>query len=152
MFGVSFTELAMVAIVALLVVGPKKLPGMLRTVGDWVARLRRLTTEMRAQTGIDDILREEGIDGVGELRAMLRGENRAARSRDRQDFSEDAALADLSQEYPVEGADAGGALPDDLVALGVGLSPTPPVSGSLPEGALSAGAHSEPRPALPPSV
>lgn len=123
MFGVSFTELALVAVVALIFVGPKKLPGMLRTVGEWVARLRRLTTEMRAQTGIDDILREEGIDGVGELRSMLRGEIRAARSRQYRETLDEPGTIDPALEYPLEGADADGALPDDLVARSETPSP-----------------------------
>ena len=53
----------MIAIVALVIVGPHKLPGVARTVGQWIRKLRLFTTEMRAQTGIDEILREEGIEG-----------------------------------------------------------------------------------------
>lgn len=115
MFGVSFSEIILIAVIALIVVGPQKLPGMLRSVGQWTARLRRLTTEVRAQTGIDDVLREEGIDGVRELRALLRGEVMAARRQAAQEPDEDTVEFDESQEYPAEGADAGGALPDDLL-------------------------------------
>src|SRR5882724_12037446 len=65
----------MIAIVALIVVGPRRLPEMLGTLGRWVAKLRHMTTEVRRQTGIDEILREEGISGgINELRTMLRGE------------------------------------------------------------------------------
>lgn len=115
MFGVSFSEMVLIAVVALLVVGPQKLPGMLRTLGEWVGKIRRFTTEMRAQTGIDDILREEGIDGVAELRSLLRGEIAAARNRAHQDPYGDAAQPDPNQEYPPEGPDCQDALPDDLV-------------------------------------
>lgn len=118
-FSVGFSEMLLVALVALVAVGPQKLPGMLRTVGEWVGRLRRITTEMRAQTGIDAILREEGIDGVAELRSLLRGEIAAARSRHPQGEPESSVLPEASVEYPVEGADACGAVPDDL------LPPTP---------------------------
>ena len=88
MFGVSFLELALVAVVALMVVGPKKLPGLMRTLGEWVGKIRKMTTEMRAQTGIDEILRQEGIDGVHELRSLLRGEIHAARDRQQHDYME----------------------------------------------------------------
>lgn len=115
MFGVSIGEMGMVGVVALLVVGPQRLPKMLRTVGEWVGRARRMVTEMRAQTGIDEILREEGIDGVAELRSLLRGEIAAAKNRAYQDPYADAAQPDLIQEYPAEGADSYGALPDDWV-------------------------------------
>lgn len=128
-------EMGLVAMVALLVVGPQKLPGMLRTLGEWMGRARRLMTEMRAQTGIDDILREEGIDGVAELRSLLRGEIAAARSRAVQDPAADAAPPDPNQEYPSEGADARGALPDDLIAASGAPAPSlelPPQAPSDP--------------------
>ncbi len=117
MFGVSFLEIAVVALVALVVVGPQKLPSMMRTAGEWVGKLRRITSDMRAQTGIDDILREEGIDGVAELRTLLRGQF----SHQRPSHSSNASWGSYTEEpdplieFPVEGADAAGALPDDLV-------------------------------------
>lgn len=122
MFGISLTELALIAVVTLIVVGPQKLPKMLRTLGEWIAKLRRLTTEVRAQTGIDDILRQEGIDGgLSELRSILRGDlSGVGRSFPRRlevpaDPYADAIELDRTREYPPEGADAAGALPDDLV-------------------------------------
>jgi sec-independent protein translocase protein TatB len=123
-FGISFTELALILVVALVVVGPHKLPGMLRSLGEWVRKLRRLTTEVRAQTGIDDILRQEGIDGgLSELRSIMRGdlsgvarEHRpAAAALAAADPYREVVEADASREYPPEGVDAQGALPDDLV-------------------------------------
>ena len=118
MFGISFSELAVIAVIALVVVGPQKLPGMLRTMGLWVRKIRKLTTEVRAQTGIDEILREEGIDGVHELRSLLRGEIAAAKSR-RQSPADDPYLETLEfdalREYPIEGPDAYHAVPDDLL-------------------------------------
>jgi sec-independent protein translocase protein TatB len=125
-FGISFSELVVIAVIALLVVGPQKLPTMLRSLGQWIARLRRLTTEVRAQTGIDEVLREEGIDGVHELRALLRGEITASRARARDPY-EDTIEIDEGQEYPAEGPDAAGALPDDLLQDDDSLEP--PASG-----------------------
>lgn len=109
----------MVALVALVFVGPEKLPGMMRATGEWVGKLRRLTSDMRAQTGIDDILREEGIDGVRELRTLLRGEHvvrSGVRSTVPQNSDEPDVLPELLDEFPVEGVDAMGVLPDDLLA------------------------------------
>jgi len=120
-FGISLTEVAMIAVVALVVVGPQKLPGMLRTLGEWVRRIRQMTTQVRAQTGIDDILRQEGIDGgLAELRGLVRGDlsglSRAKRSYDVDDDPyEKAADIDQFREYPPEGVDSAGAVPDDLV-------------------------------------
>lgn len=118
MFGISFSEIAVIAVIALVVVGPQKLPGMLRTMGLWVRKIRKMTTEVRAQTGIDEILREEGIDGVHELRSLLRGEIAAAKGR-RTAPADDPYLEtlefDLGREYPIEGPDAYRAVPDDLM-------------------------------------
>ncbi len=124
MFGISFMELLVIALVTLIVVGPQQLPGMLRSLGEWVRRLRSLSTEVRAQTGIDEILREEGIDGgLTELRGILRGDLSAVgRTRERYgppppSFDPYAApvIVDPLREYPPEGADAAGVIPDDLV-------------------------------------
>jgi sec-independent protein translocase protein TatB len=121
--GVSFTEIAVIALVALIFVGPEKLPKMLYTLGQWVGKLRRLTTEVRAQTGIDELLRQEGFEGgLRELRGLLRGDIAAGRATYDEaahhgvhDPYEAAVALDRTREYPVEGADAHGALADDLV-------------------------------------
>lgn len=129
MFGVSFPELLVLGTVALLVLGPDKLPGMLRTMGQWVAKLRRLTTEVRYQSGIDEVLRAEGFDGgLGELRSIMRGGAAAVATQHtppRQPVVEQF-VSDRSREYPPEGPDAYGALPEDL------LSPAPPLPVEAP--------------------
>ena len=129
MFGVSFLELALVAVVALMVVGPKKLPGLMRTLGEWVGKIRKMTTEMRAQTGIDEILRQEGIDGVHELRSLLRGEIHAAKGRQQHDYLEpEGEEIDALSEYPLEGPDAYGALADELIAQPIAEESSEPSS------------------------
>jgi sec-independent protein translocase protein TatB len=68
-FGLSFFEVVVIGIVALLAVGPRRLPAMLRDLGNWIRKLRKMTIDVRAQTGIDDILRAEGLHGgLSELR------------------------------------------------------------------------------------
>jgi sec-independent protein translocase protein TatB len=114
-FGLSLSEMLVIAVVTLVAVGPKKLPGMLNTLGQWIRKLRKMTTEVRAQTGIDDILRAEGIHGgLTELRGLVRGGfNEAPRRAQTADPYNNLEI-DLTREYPLEGADAAGALPDDL--------------------------------------
>lgn len=60
MFGVDSTEFFVVAIVALLVIGPKDLPHVLRKVGHWVARARGVARHFRS--GIDTMIRESELD------------------------------------------------------------------------------------------
>jgi sec-independent protein translocase protein TatB len=153
-FGISLTEVALIAMVALVVVGPQKLPGMLRTLGQWVRKLRRLTTEVRQQTGIDDILREEGIHGgLTELRGLLRGGGGYAPAYRPppmiNPYSDDVEI-DRTREYPPEGVDAYGALPDDLVADEPAtdlVSPSP----NAPASAPVAPAHAPAAPKVSPS-
>jgi sec-independent protein translocase protein TatB len=74
-FGLSFGELLVLIIVGVVVIGPKELPKMLRKLGQWSGRLRRLAYEMREKSGIDDVLRTEGIDrDIAEIRKLARGE------------------------------------------------------------------------------
>jgi sec-independent protein translocase protein TatB len=125
-FGVSFPELLVLGTVALLVLGPEKLPGMLRTLGVWLAKLRKLTTEVRNQSGIDDVLRAEGFDGgLNELRTIMRGGAAAPlyHPPTRAPAAPEHFVPDKSREYPVEGADCGGALPEDLVAAPIANTP-----------------------------
>ena len=63
MFDIGFWELILILIVALLVVGPERLPRMARTAGLWLGKMRRLVTTVRA-----DIQRELAAE---ELRQTL---------------------------------------------------------------------------------
>ncbi|MBN8921149.1 MAG: twin-arginine translocase subunit TatB, partial [Rhizobiales bacterium] len=49
MFDVSWGELVLIGMVALIVIGPKELPTVLRTVGQWVTRIRRMAAEFQGQ-------------------------------------------------------------------------------------------------------
>ena len=71
MFGFSFGELLVISLVTLVAVGPQKLPGMLKTMGHWARKLRKMTIDVRQQTGIDEMLRAEGIQ-ISELRSLMR--------------------------------------------------------------------------------
>lgn len=73
MFGFSFGEILVLLIVGIVVVGPRKLPMMMRTAGQWIAKLRRMSTDLRAQSGIDDLIRQEGLEReLRELRSLSR--------------------------------------------------------------------------------
>ena len=147
------SEVLVIAVVALVAVGPEKLPGMLRTLGVWIRKAKKMSTDIRAQSGIDEILRAEGLQGgVSELKSLIRSAqspfvNLAATvATSATDPSPQSAATpaqaptpaadpplvsgdlapqryedpyanldvDPTREYPPEGPDAYGALPDDL--------------------------------------
>ncbi|NWD76338.1 Sec-independent protein translocase subunit TatB [Pseudomonas gingeri] len=62
MFGISFSELLLVGLVALLVLGPERLPHAARTAGLWVGRLKRsfnaIKQEVEREIGADEIRRQ----------------------------------------------------------------------------------------------
>ncbi|HEX6959756.1 MAG TPA: Sec-independent protein translocase protein TatB [Ferrovibrio sp.] len=60
MFDIAWSELGVIAVVALVVIGPKDLPKVLRTVGQWSAKARAMAREF--QSGIDDMMREAELD------------------------------------------------------------------------------------------
>jgi sec-independent protein translocase protein TatB len=70
MFDVAPTEFLLVAVVALLVIGPKELPRVMRTVGHWVGKARGLARQFRA--GFDEMVRESELK---EMEAKWREEN-----------------------------------------------------------------------------
>jgi len=70
MFGVDSSELAVVAILALIFIGPKDLPKVMRSVGYWVGRVRGTARHFTA--GIENIIREAELE---EMEKKWREEN-----------------------------------------------------------------------------
>ena len=62
MFDVSASELLVIGAVALIVIGPKELPGVLRMVGQTVSKLKRMAGEFRTQ--FDDAMREADMHEI----------------------------------------------------------------------------------------
>jgi sec-independent protein translocase protein TatB len=62
MFGIDSPELLVIAIVALVVIGPKELPGLLRTWGRWMAQMRGMAAEFRGH--VDEMVRQSELDEV----------------------------------------------------------------------------------------
>ena len=69
MFDVGFTELLLVGIIALVVVGPERLPGLMRTLGLWVGRARAAFSSLR-----DEVEREVRAEGLRDTERAIRDE------------------------------------------------------------------------------
>jgi sec-independent protein translocase protein TatB len=49
MFDIGWSEIAVIAVVALIAIGPKELPGVLRMVGQWMGKARKMASEFQGQ-------------------------------------------------------------------------------------------------------
>jgi sec-independent protein translocase protein TatB len=70
MFGVDSTEFAVVAILALIFIGPKDLPKVMRTIGYWIGRVRGMARHFTS--GIENMMREAELE---EMEKKWREEN-----------------------------------------------------------------------------
>ena len=70
MFGFDSAEIAIIAVLALIFIGPKELPKVMRTVGYWVGRVRGMARHFTA--GIEDMVREAELE---EMEKKWREEN-----------------------------------------------------------------------------
>ena len=71
MFDIGFTELLLVGIVALVVLGPERLPGAVRTASLWIGRIKRsfsaIKAEVEREIGADEIRRQLHNEQILEL-------------------------------------------------------------------------------------
>ncbi len=146
MFGLGFGELLLIVIVGIVVVGPRDLPRLMRQLGQWAAKARRMAADLRAQSGIDDVLREGDLRrDIEEIRKLARGELDVLRrdidvrpvltnSLGASTFGGSMAPAQLGaapeiivereREYPREGVDTFGALPDTALVYDGSFPPS----------------------------
>lgn len=134
MFEVSWSELLLTAIIAILVVGPKELPGLLRSLGRMLGKLRSTADEFRKQ--FDEAVREAGAEDLQREVQALRKNNPLTQIRDSiDDAMRDSFKADPPKTSPMSDSDVGGEMFDDL-------GPPPP----LPPRGATANTSSAPAP------
>jgi sec-independent protein translocase protein TatB len=80
MFDIGWSELVVIAVVALIAIGPKELPGVLRMVGQWMGKARKMAAEFQGQ--FQEAMREaemadlkKSFDEVREAASGLAGGN-----------------------------------------------------------------------------
>lgn len=107
MFGLDSAEIAIIAVLALIFIGPKELPGVMRTVGYWVGRVRGMARHFTS--GIEEMVREAELQ---ELEKKWREDNERIMQ-----------LHPPEAHYPEPGQ------PDDMPPA---IEPTKPDEPSLP--------------------
>jgi sec-independent protein translocase protein TatB len=73
MLDIGWSEIAVIVVVALIVIGPKDLPKVLKTVGIWVRKARMLTRDF--QNSVDEMIREADMEDVRRQATELRNIN-----------------------------------------------------------------------------
>jgi sec-independent protein translocase protein TatB len=126
MFDIGWSELVVIAVVALIAIGPKELPAVLRTVGQYMGKIRRMASEFQGQ--FQEAMREAEM---ADLKKHV--DDMADAAKGLTDFD---PLADVKKEVESFGADP----------LGTSTStPTPETASASPEAA----AQSVPAPVSP---
>jgi sec-independent protein translocase protein TatB len=116
MFDISWSEILIIGIVALLVVGPKELPALLRTVGKYIGIVKKQAAEFRAQ--FDEAMREAEIDQLKKDMENIKSDTETAlRDAER---SVETEMGDAKREFDAAG---------DAVRLGNGAA-APEVNGT----------------------
>ena len=154
MFDIGFWEIAIIGVIALLVVGPERLPGLARNVGLWVGRIRRYVSHVKRD--IERELHAEEVrqlvqnpEGLGELKEIAK-ETASVVEETRKSLH--AAEEEAGREES-PAADAAGQTPASETALaGESLSRVSPSpeSGAPQEGSPAAGTPAGSAPAQEP--
>jgi len=116
MFGVDSSELAVVAILALIFIGPKDLPKVMRTVGYWVGRVRGMARHFTS--GIENMMREAELE---EMEKKWREENER-----------------IMQLHPANAAEPEPGAPDEMPPIAEPEEPKLPFDEAQPEDELPA--------------
>jgi sec-independent protein translocase protein TatB len=114
MFDFAWSEIALIAAVALIAIGPKDMPVAIRAVTDMIKKARRMAGEF--QTHVDDMLREANLDEVRSHINDIR--NFDVRGAIEKTVDPDGALRDTFNSNPLEPATTVVATPVEELAVG----------------------------------
>lgn len=104
MFDIGGWELLVIGALALIVVGPKDLPRLVRQVGLWVGKARKLAREF--QSGMEEVAREAELDELKKVSTDLDRDMRQLNSETKRSLNAQAASGQAAQS---RSASAGGA-------------------------------------------
>lgn len=111
MFDIGFAELLVIAVLGLLILGPERLPGAIRTTSLWIGRLRRsfnnIRSEIEKEVGADEIRRqlhnESILASLKETKNTVKNEIQNAEQQI--SVAENSIAADNTQDIPAKDSD-----------------------------------------------
>lgn len=107
MFDIGFMELCLIGVVALLVVGPERLPRLARTAGMWVGRARRFMSEVKSDISAE--MREQDLGALQDIKQDLqqaRTELEQTSSDLSQSLSDEAIMEEIKRPAAATSSEA----------------------------------------------
>ena len=101
MFDLGWSKVIILAVVAIVVVGPKELPSLLRTLGQFIAQLRRHAADFRAQ--FDEAMRSTELDQIRRDVEAIKTDAHASLRGIEQSLEKDVNEHKTSLEQAIEG-------------------------------------------------
>ena len=132
MFDIGAGELLLIAIVAIIVIGPKDMPLALRTAGRWIGKVRRVSNHFKS--GIETMIREAEME---EMEKKWKEQNERIMAESQGGEVKEGALPEKTPEQALKEAEAQQMKPLDPPAP----EPTPPPAPAPPPPAASAEAR-----------
>jgi sec-independent protein translocase protein TatB len=102
MFDIGFTELLVILVVALIVIGPERLPGVARTLGHLFGRMQRYVNDVKA-----DISREMELDELRKLQSNVEDAARSIESSVSKEINDTGAELNKLTQDAKPGSDTG---------------------------------------------
>jgi sec-independent protein translocase protein TatB len=142
MFDISWTEFVLIGIVALIVIGPKELPGVLRTLGQYTRKVRGMAAEFQNQ--FQEAMREAEM---GDLKKQV--------DEMANDFKNYDPLKDVRSDVEAMGKDiersfdGSPVVKADAPAAELPAAPTPAIESAAPTTPVESSALELPAPAAP---
>jgi sec-independent protein translocase protein TatB len=125
MFDIASTELLIICVVALVIIGPKDLPKVMRTVGSWIGQARGMARHFR--TGMDAMMREAELE---EMEKKWKADNeRIMREHPAPPTAASEPVSDWGKAAPEAAAPAAPPQP----AASTSIPPAPPAREAPPQ-------------------
>lgn len=150
MFDISWTEFVLIGVVALIVIGPKELPGVMRTIGQWTRKIRGMAADFQRQferemreaevadlkKQVDDIAQDvKGYDPLKDVRSDVEA------------IGKDFKASLEGKEPPANTAQPAGELPLPETAADLSNTDVGTATGPVPPEAMQKSADALPAPA-----
>ena len=144
MFDFAWSEIALIAAVALILIGPKDMPVAIRTITEMIKKARRMAGEF--QTHVDEMMREANLHEVRDQISAIR--NFDVRGEIERHIDPDRSLRDTFAGNPLDPKPASGAIAAGSPEVGAAVAELETAAWEAPAEPAEAAAEPQP-PAIP---